>query len=543
MSIVLIGLPACGKTTVGRALADRLGLAFADTDALVEQRTGRSVREIFESEGEAGFRELECQAVGEALAGPGVVSLGGGAIMEAAVQRLVGGHQVVWLDAPLASLARRAEGDRSRPLLAGDLVDRLSALAAQRLPVYQRWAGQRVDADRPVERVVDQIVDRLRETRRVIQVTGDRSYQVVVGGGILGLSADPAGLDEGLAAKTVEAGDLVSVALAGATRTAIFHPPVLTRQAERLAAMVPGPLLVELPDGEPAKTVQQLERSWRRLVQAGFTRSDAVVGLGGGSTTDLAGFVAATLLRGVAYLACPTTVLAMADAAVGGKTGVNLPEGKNLVGAFYEPRAVLCDLDLLAGLAPAEVRSGLGEIIKCGFIADPAILEMTGRSPAEAGDTTTEIFAEVLTRAIRVKAEVVSTDFREEDGPGRAGRAALNYGHTLGHAIEKLEGFTWAHGAAVSVGMVFAAEVAHRLGLLDGGGLALHRERLTAVGLPISYDGASWEEVRAAMSLDKKARGSHLRLVLLEGIGHPVVVPDVAEPVLAEAYAAIRERA
>ena len=529
MSIVLIGLPASGKTTVGEALAERLGVGFTDTDAMVERRTGKLIREIFADDGEACFRELERQAAAEALSGDGVVSLGGGAVMTDAIQDLLVGHQVVWLDVSVVTLTRRAGMTQLRPLLLGDVRAQLAELAAVRLPVYERLATCRVDADQPVEAVVDQICEALRtvsyHTRyenvrgtTVIPVRGERAYEVVVGRGVVGR-----------AISAVEA----------ASRVAIIHPPVMGGRAAELAQRLPGACLVEVPAGESAKAVAVLERCWRELAQAGFTRSDAVIGLGGGTTTDLAGFVAATYLRGVGYVAVPTTVVGMADAAVGGKTGIDLPEGKNLVGAFWEPRAVLCDLDLLAGLPDEQVRSGLAEVVKCGFIADPRILEAVQDDPMAARDVAGPVLAEILTRAIRVKAEVVSEDFREQDDPSRVGRAALNYGHTLGHAIEKQEHFTWSHGNAVAVGMVFAAELARRLGLIGSDEVARHRELLGSLGLPVSYGGACWDDLRATMGLDKKARGAQLRMVLLEGVGRTVIVADPDEEALRDSYRAI----
>ena len=537
MSIVLIGLPACGKTTVGEALAARLGLGFTDTDILVEQRTGKLIREIFADDGEAHFRSLEQQAAAEALSQPGVVSLGGGAVMTPAIQELLTGHQVVWLDVSVVTLTRRAGMNQLRPLLLGDIRAQLTELAAVRLPVYQRLATCRVDADQRVEAVVDQICEGLRaflphtrgtnvrKTAEVISVRGERAYEVVVGHGVL---------------------DRVG-SVVGSARAAIIHPPVLGDRAAELAGQLPGAVLIEVPAGESAKTVAVLEHCWRELAQAGFTRSDAVIGLGGGSTTDLAGFVAATYLRGITHIAVPTTVIGMADAAVGGKTGINLPEGKNLVGAFWEPKAVLCDLDLLESLPINQVRAGLAEVVKCGFIADRQILDVVDsharNQPLEAvGDVGSPAFAEIVVRAIRVKAEVVSEDFREQDDPNRVGRAALNYGHTLGHAIEKHEDFTWSHGNAVAVGMVFAAELACRLGLIGSDEVARHRDLLESLGLPVSYNCADWDDLRATMGLDKKARGSHLRMVLLDGIGRTVIVADPDETALREACRAIGVR-
>ncbi len=352
-----------------------------------------------------------------------------------------------------------------------------------------------------------------------IHVSAEKPYDVTVSRGCLALLPD----------------------LVGGRRTAIVHAAALTA----LATAVGGSLgsdtvLLEVPDGERAKTPETLAGCWDRLAAAGFTRSDVVVGLGGGSTTDLAGFVAATWLRGVRYVSVPTTVLAMVDAAVGGKTGINLSAGKNLVGAFYEPSAVLCDLDLLTSLPREEVSSGLAEIVKAGFIADARITHIVSADASQATDVTSDAHAELVRLSIQMKADVVSADLRERTGEAEdIGRESLNYGHTLGHAIEKYEHFGLRHGEAVSVGMVYAAEVGRRLGLLDEAAVALHRDQLRAVGLPTTYSRAPWADLRATMSLDKKARGATLRLVLLDGLRHPVIVEGPDEDVLADAYAAI----
>jgi 3-dehydroquinate synthase len=341
---------------------------------------------------------------------------------------------------------------------------------------------------------------------------------------------------------TVSRGCLAQLAgLVRGRRTAVVHAASLTALATSVAASLgEDTVLLDVPDGERAKTPETLADCWNRLAAAGFTRSDVVVGLGGGSTTDLAGFVAASWLRGVRYVSVPTTVLAMVDAAVGGKTGINLSAGKNLVGAFYEPSAVVCDLDLLASLPREEVSSGLAEVVKAGFIADARITDIVSADAVAATDVRSEALAELIRLSIQMKADVVSVDLRERTGEGEdIGRESLNYGHTLGHAIEKYEHFGLRHGEAVSIGMVYAAEVALRLGLLDEAAVALHREQLTAVGLPTTYSRASWGELRATMSLDKKSRGATLRLVLLDGLRHPVIVEGPDEDVLADAYTAI----
>jgi len=353
-----------------------------------------------------------------------------------------------------------------------------------------------------------------------IDVPTEHPYQVLLGDGVL---------------------DLLPSFLEDSARVAIIHTAKLAHVFDRIRPELEADVLpVEIPDAEAAKTPATLERCWNALAEAGFTRSDAVVGLGGGAATDLAGFVAATWLRGVRYVALPTTVLAMVDAAVGGKTGVNLPSGKNLVGAFYEPFTVLGDLSLLQTLDEREVRSGFAEVLKCGFIADPVILDVFESGPDECR-VGSDRLGDLMRRAVAVKARVVADDLHERTSAGGdVGREALNYGHTLAHAIERNEGFTWKHGEAVSIGMVFVAEVAHRAGLINDDLLERHRRVLAGAGLPVAYDGVPWETLRETMRLDKKARGDRLRLVVLSAVGSPVIMDDPDEELLVDAFQALK---
>lgn len=329
----------------------------------------------------------------------------------------------------------------------------------------------------------------------------------------------------------------------GVLRVAIIHAPTMRQQAERLREpLVSDDLevhLIEVPDSEQAKSAEVLTFCWRVLGEAGFTRSDVVVGLGGGATTDLAGFVAASWLRGVRFINVPTTVLGMVDAAVGGKTGINTAQGKNLVGAFHEPGGVLCDLDVLHTLPPAELRSGMSEVAKCGFIADPTILELIEAAPEAIADPGSSIVAELITKGIAVKARTVAGDLHETGADGTIGREALNYGHTLGHAIERLEDYRVRHGESIAVGMVFVAEIAHRLGHIDQALLDRHRSVLQAIGLPTTYRPDTWDDLLASMRLDKKTRGNQLRFVVLEGLSQPFILAGPDESVLIDAYRAI----
>lgn len=349
-----------------------------------------------------------------------------------------------------------------------------------------------------------------------IPVNAESPYEVTVGSGIL---------------------NEVAGAVGGAHRVCIIHAEPVAKHAEWLAQRLANPLLIQLPDGEAAKTAEVLAWCWGQLAQGGFTRSDAVIGLGGGSTTDLAGFVAATWLRGVRYVSVPTTLLAMVDAAVGGKTGINLAHGKNLVGAFWEPAAVFCDMGLLETLPEAELRGGLAEMIKHGFIADERTLQIFEQSPSRMLVADSAELAEAVVRSIEVKAAVVSADLRESTSSGKSvGRELLNYGHTLGHAVEVEEGFRMRHGEAISVGMVFAAELSHRLGRLDPGTVARHRRILESVGLPTGYSAAAWPKLRGLMNIDKKTRGDALRFVLLEGVADPYIAVSPSEEDLVAAW-------
>ncbi|GAA4402042.1 3-dehydroquinate synthase [Fodinibacter luteus] len=292
-----------------------------------------------------------------------------------------------------------------------------------------------------------------------------------------------------------------------------------------------------VPDTEGAKTAEVAAGLWATLGRQAFTRSDAVVAVGGGTVTDLAGFVAATWLRGVSVVHVPTTLLAMVDAAVGGKTGINTAEGKNLVGSFHEPAGVLCDLDVLATLPHTDLVAGLAEVVKAGFIADPRILELVEADPSGAARWDGPPVRELVERAIRVKAEVVAQDLTESWL-----REVLNYGHTFGHAVEQVEGYRRRHGEAVAIGMTYAAELGLRSGRLAQDVVDRHRSVLGSLGLPTTYPGGRFDELLTAMRRDKKSRGTLLRFVVLEDVGRPVRLEGPDDAWLRGAYEAIAER-
>jgi 3-dehydroquinate synthase len=351
-----------------------------------------------------------------------------------------------------------------------------------------------------------------------ITVNAEHSYDVHIGRGLLG-----------------ELNEAVSTA----TRVGIIYPIALRVSAESLQVELEGSgrrvVLIEVPEAEDSKTAAVLEYCWNALGTSEFTRSDMIIGLGGGATTDLAGFVAATWLRGIAWIAVPTTLLGMVDAAVGGKTGINTDAGKNLVGAFHSPSLVVIDVNALSSLPENDLRAGLAEVAKVGLTSDPSILETILSQRENCFDPEQEIVTSLIERAIAVKAAVVSRDFTEQGGPD-LGREVLNYGHTFGHAVEKFENYRWRHGAAVSVGIMFVAELANIAGRLSDADLQVHRDVLEVIGLPTTYPAGRWEPLLSTMKVDKKARGDLLRFVVLDGIGKPAILEGPDPSLLFSAY-------
>ncbi|MFB7484426.1 3-dehydroquinate synthase [Streptomyces anulatus] len=535
--VVLVGPMGVGKSTVGELLAARLGTTYRDTDADVVAAAGKPIAEIFYDEGEEHFRALERRAVEAAVAGhTGVLSLGGGAVLDAATRELLAGRPVAYLSMDVDEAVRRVGLGAARPLLAVNPRRQWRELMEARRHLYEEVARTVVATDEHTpEEVAQAIIDALelpegpaapgventgmtQQGPTRIQVAGSAGsdpYEVLVGHQLLG--------------------ELPQLIGDRARRVAVLHPEALAETGEAvrqdLADQGYEAIAIQLPNAEEAKTVEVAAYCWKALGQTGFTRTDVIVGIGGGATTDVAGFVAATWLRGVRWIAVPTTVLGMVDAAVGGKTGINTAEGKNLVGAFHPPAGVLCDLAALDSLPVNDYVSGMAEIIKAGFIADPVILDLVEADPEGARTPAGPHTAELIERSIRVKAEVVSSDLKESGL-----REILNYGHTLAHAIEKNERYKWRHGAAVSIGMVFAAELGRLAGRLDDATADRHRSVLASVGLPLAYRGDQWPKLLENMKVDKKSRGDLLRFIVLDGIGKPTVLEGPDPAVLLAAY-------
>lgn len=358
----------------------------------------------------------------------------------------------------------------------------------------------------------------MRVSTTRIPVGGERPYEVLVGEDVLG--------------------ELPALVGERARQVAVISAEPVRAMADRVSAQLESAGMqvcrISVPDAEAGKDISVAAMCWNRLGERNFTRTDCVVGVGGGAVTDLAGFVAASWLRGVPVVHVPTSLLGMVDAAVGGKTGINTSAGKNLVGAFHPPAGVVCDLGALTTLPKDDYVAGLAEVVKAGFIADSEILDLVEGDPKIAVRPDGSSTRELVERAIRMKADVVAEDLREQ---GR--RESLNYGHTLGHAIERVERYKCRHGYAVSVGMVFAAELAKAAGELDEVTAKRHTTVLESLGLPTHYHAKAWPHLLQSMRVDKKARGDKLRFVVLSGLAEPVILEDPDPKLLEQAYASV----
>ncbi len=547
--IFLIGLSGSGKSTVGRLLAERLHWEFADSDAEVERRAGRPIPELFRDEGEARFREREAEALEDlGTREPIVVSTGGGAPTNETSRRAMSSGFVVWLVISPEGAARRlAENPETenRPLLEGDPVGKLAAMLAARTEYYQRasasidvdylspeqaaaeieqlWVEWRNHPQQAAEHFIQPEVQPALDVPRIEIAATVRtpmtSYPVIVQDGALPLLGMIC-RDAGLAGRAF----IVSDTSVG---------PVFTNSARiSLESADYRVRTFAIPAGEEHKTLDTVASVYDWLLEERVERSDFLVAVGGGVVTDLAGFAAATILRGIDFIHVPTSLLAMVDASIGGKTGVDHARGKNLIGAFAQPRAVVIDPQLLKTLPARHLRNGWAEVIKHGFILDEALCR---ELEAVAGEPDAMRSARLIGWSAAIKAAIVSEDEREA---GR--RTLLNYGHTIGHAIEVVSGFSAIlHGEAVAVGMRAAGLIAQELGILSTDDFRRQQNLIRAAGLPESAAGLSADAVLDATLSDKKVRHGELSWVLLEGIGHAVVRRGVPHEIVRRAIEAV----
>lgn len=533
-NIFLVGLMGSGKTTIGRLLARRLGKRFVDSDHAIEARTGASIPWIFEIEGEASFRRREAETIRELTAQDDIVlATGGGAILNPASRALLAERgTVIYLRAGIGAILQRTSHDKNRPLLqTADPRRKLEELLAQRDPLYREIADLVIDTGRPnVQSMVQTILDQLdalaagraRRTKaasmnQAAQINlnvelGERSYPIAIGPGLL---ADPAAL-----ARHVGGHKAAIV-----TNTTVA-PLYLEQVAAPLRAAGREVVEIVLPDGEEYKHWGSLMQVFDALLANKCDRKTTLVALGGGVIGDLTGFAAASYMRGVPFVQIPTTLLAQVDSSVGGKTGINHPLGKNMIGAFYQPRAVLADTSTLGTLPDRELSAGLAEVIKHGAILDAAFFDWIEANIAALVAREPQALAHAIARSCEIKADVVRRDEREGGL-----RAVLNFGHTFGHAIEAGLGYgEWLHGEAVGCGMVMAADLSQRLGLVDAATVERLRALVKAAGLPTVAPDLGVERWIELMEVDKKNEGGAIKFILLKPLGSPSItsVPEEA---------------
>ncbi len=527
--IALIGLSGSGKSTLGEQLARRLGWGFIDTDKWIEARAGVPIATIFAEQGEAAFRELEEEAMRSACQPMTVVATGGGCVERSANYVLL--HEqaaVIWLRAQPAALVRRLAGSGDRPLLNGDRLAILDRLAQRRDSLYAALADLSVAVDQlTAPEVLAEVEHWVRQghvMQDVMVRTPSGSYGVVVGPGVI----------EQLPLRLGELGLQGRVWI-------VSDSHVLPRHGSRVenvlrAAHMPVASYA-MPAGEAYKTMQTVGMLHDWLLAQGVERGDVVLALGGGVVGDVAGFVAATVLRGIAVIQVPTTVLAMVDSAIGGKTGVDHPVGKNLIGAFHQPRLVLSDTTLLATLPAVERTAGWTEALKHGMIGDATLFHDLAAQVRQLQDLQEPHLTDLLRRAAGFKARIVSADEREAGD-----RILLNYGHTIGHALEGWSEYRIRHGEAVAIGMCVAVGIAHELGLVSSEVVAELRDVLASFGLPtaVPHD-VDAEDLMARTGSDKKVRNRRVQWVLPTAIGAMTVRQDVPDEIVIQVLRACTE--
>jgi len=500
--LLLNGFMASGKSTLGRLVAQRAGKSFVDLDERIEARAGLRVSEIFAKHGERTFRQWEAEALDELLAAgrPEVVALGGGALLARARRlRALDAAVVVALGADVEEILRRAaQHPDQRPLLAGEsAAEQVEHLLELRGPAYAECHARVETSGRDPEQLAQRLLE-LWQRDGIGVAAGEHSYSVEIGVGIA-------------RARIGEWGEGRSRILLISDRN------VAPLHSARVLEALGGPAkveLIELPPGEMHKTLGTVESIWQRASALGADRSSLFVGLGGGVVTDIAGFAAAGWMRGVPWVGVPTTLLAMVDASVGGKTAVDHGQAKNCVGAFWQPSAVFCDVEYTA-TEPARGSSALSEVVKTALIGDPSLLELLEREVDAVRRRDPDVTREIVRRSVRVKARVVGEDAREQGI-----RAALNLGHTFGHALEAVSGFDrLSHGEAISLGLVAALRLGQRLAVTQKSLVERVTELLARLGLPTDLRNEPLDAAAGLLGLDKKRKGRRVKFVLVRQPG------------------------
>jgi shikimate kinase / 3-dehydroquinate synthase len=497
MNLFLYGPSGAGKSTLGKKLARALNLSFIDLDSEIENRSGFKIPDIFASKGESAFRLLEHETLStlilDTIKGDAVIALGGGALLKPESRSLAESHgRVILLTTPFDVLLKRlTESNEKRPLVSDNPAQKLRNLLATRHEHYASFPLQIDTSSASPAKLVKQIQRQLGWFH--VRGMGRHGYDVRV---------QPGGIDSlGAMLKARSLGGPVAV-VSDSNVAPLYGERVLKSLSDAGYSVE----LVIFPAGEQNKTLETIAGFWQSFLSLGMDRKSTVVALGGGVTGDLAGYAAASYLRGVAWVGVPTTLLAMADSSLGGKTGFDLPQGKNLIGAFHPPHLVLADPETLSTLPERELRSGLAEVVKSGLIADKGLFEIC----SQGWEKVENRLDDVVRRSMAVKIEVIESDPYE-----KGFRAALNLGHTIGHAIELASGFELFHGEAIAIGMVIAAQMAEKRGVARPGLTDEIRGTLTGLGLPVDVPaGMNPESIIKAVGVDKKKASGKIKFVL-----------------------------
>ncbi len=512
LSLVLTGFMGAGKTSVGQVVAQKLGRDFVDIDAVIEEEEGMPISKIFETRGEAYFRAREAEWCARlARRDRLVIATGGGALVNPSNRAQFKDAFVVCLDATPDEIYNRLKGQANRPLLASPSPQqRIVELMSARRDAYAQIEWHLDTTGKSIDQVADEIVG-LLAPRRISVTVPDSVCPIFVGAGLLG-----------------RVGQLINLTTDGfSSRCAIITNPRVNKLhaspvIESLRARNFEPWVIEIPESEKFKTLDTVQTIYDQLIDAQLDRQSIIFAMGGGVIGDLAGFVAATFLRGVSFVQMPTTLLAMVDASIGGKVAVDHPRGKNLIGAFKQPYAVITDTDALATLPEEELHSGMAEVVKHGIIGDVGLFEMLERNP-RSSPVPTEGRRSWITRAMQVKIDIVARDPLEQGERGK-----LNLGHTFGHAFELLSNYELQHGEAVSIGLVCAARLAVRQGLGAAEVATRIENLLRAIDLPTRVPREmSTDAILSAMATDKKRMSGRLRLVLPRALGQVDIVDNV----------------
>lgn len=542
--VIFVGPPGSGKSSIARALSKKSGIGWRDSDHIINKHFG-DINKIFEKYGQQYFRNLEKKIIKELIKKySGIISLGGGSILESSTRELIKNYEVIFLDVDKEEAIERVSRNLSRPLLQKNTAEVWKKIEKERRQYYEMVAKHTINTS---GMEIDTVVEIAKNCINHTFLGAKKSIPNNFLAATLSLKKEDCKPQKILKANKYDIiiGYNLSKKLLHylknhkTAKIIIIYSKPLLKEADSISNLLYKneykTFTIEVPDKENAKQAKVAIICWEMLGKYNIGRNDIIISLGGGTIIDLAGFVASTWMRGIKIIHIPTSIIGMVDAAIGGKNGINTSKGKNLVGSFYEPLAVLVDLNYLRTLSLNDLRSGLIESIKCGFIADEKILIILEQITYNIDIFSNKLF-EVIYRSIQVKLNIVNKDYKENGV-----RQFLNYGHTLGHAIEYVENYNYRHGDAIAIGMMFAANLGYLIGKTSKELINRQHKILQKFGAPLKYSSKNWDLVFQAMKYDKKCYSNNLRFVVLENLNKPTIVESLDKSILFAAYKGVSE--